>query len=962
MENHSLETPRTLLAYYSHSYRPSEKEINLFFWELLSKHNLYFTVDAEQGSKQPMDISYLEWMMQRSACFVAVIPRRENAPPYNCSPYQVFENSLAIRAKKPRLIFVEEGLDETIFVVQPYEVCSFRRRWEWLEEDTGKFIEYANRLAQQTHAITMPNMGLIKPVGLLADITQGTAYRSETIRKIRQCVRKQGYWFHTINPTDFEQDFLFIREVERYSVLIIEVRQPYFAPELLGLAHGRCIPTIRICHLADEEKAQEVAAWMHLTADEDSWKDMENNALPIILSKYQIDDKMEPVIFWRQPDELVQKIGQRLQKITERRVDLISEQEARKYFLSIGRLPGKVFISNANAKNDFVYGLKEKLQHQAVNWFHYKDKDAIAVGSDDWLAEIILEIRNSVVFVALVDNDYQSSEWCMAELDEAYKLFSLGQVEVHVYVLDPSISLPQQLSKMQVEFIENLEEPEQIRRIVENTVAFLETGKQVRLRPRDENRVLKLLAKLPFFNSPNERKMLLKDAALPDRLVSLAPIEATNNMVAVTEIVNYLAKQESELGPHVKALGLLLSHIMGFVNSVEEQEFLAGIIRGYRLMPDIRLQLETKSPLCELGLAYTHDRKEVGTFNGIEGSHPINLNWTFGELSVDMYTSVTNLTVKQKDWQKLLQEIGRNISSQQALADFMHKYEELWVEQSVPNDHVGFCFATDVSGLRIPFEWAIFDDRRYPVCLSHPIRRFLLGQGQPRPTLYKLLTGDLAVPLRVLLVASNTGDIWEVEEEINELFKMFKSLFKQVGWPESNICRLDSKTATPERIKAEILSGHYHLFHFAGHSGHDRKGKPILQVYKNGDMKNVSNISAPMLRRWLSDSNIRFVYLSSCRSASSSESELSSTIRYFESLGQAVIEAGVPELISFIWPIEDKHSKVLASRFYNKYLRSFDSMRALYEARRTFDEENRIWAAPILIKQEDSGIAGIKYK
>jgi hypothetical protein len=52
--------------------------------------------------------------MWRSACFVAVIPHRDDAPPFSCSPYQVFENGLAIRAKKPRLIFVEEGLDDPL--------------------------------------------------------------------------------------------------------------------------------------------------------------------------------------------------------------------------------------------------------------------------------------------------------------------------------------------------------------------------------------------------------------------------------------------------------------------------------------------------------------------------------------------------------------------------------------------------------------------------------------------------------------------------------------------------------------------------------------------------------------------------------------------------------------------------------------------------------------------------------
>jgi len=205
------DTSRTLLAYFSHSYRPADKEVNLFFWQLLSKHSLYFTVDSEEHRGKPMYISYLEWMMRRSACFVAVIPRREESPPCNCSPYQIFENGLAIRAGKPRLIFVEAGLDETLLGAKPGEVYSFRRRRKWLEEDRERFAVAARLLAERAHIFAPPELGLIKPVALLADTTQGTAYRGATAEAIRQIVLDQGYSFREENPTKFEHDFLVLR-------------------------------------------------------------------------------------------------------------------------------------------------------------------------------------------------------------------------------------------------------------------------------------------------------------------------------------------------------------------------------------------------------------------------------------------------------------------------------------------------------------------------------------------------------------------------------------------------------------------------------------------------------------------------------------------------------------------------------------------------------------------------------
>jgi hypothetical protein len=117
------------LAYFSHSYRSSEKHLNLTFWEMLSKHGLYFTVDPkksdQKSDREPMDVTYLEWMMRRSACFVAVIPYRDDPP--HCSPYQLFEYSIAIRARKPRLIFYEDGIPEHRIEFRRGEAVLFRR-------------------------------------------------------------------------------------------------------------------------------------------------------------------------------------------------------------------------------------------------------------------------------------------------------------------------------------------------------------------------------------------------------------------------------------------------------------------------------------------------------------------------------------------------------------------------------------------------------------------------------------------------------------------------------------------------------------------------------------------------------------------------------------------------------------------------------------------------------------------
>jgi hypothetical protein len=57
--------PAQMLAYFSHSYRAEDREVNSFFWDLFSEAGYFFTVDPESNV---FSIPYLESMMMRSNC------------------------------------------------------------------------------------------------------------------------------------------------------------------------------------------------------------------------------------------------------------------------------------------------------------------------------------------------------------------------------------------------------------------------------------------------------------------------------------------------------------------------------------------------------------------------------------------------------------------------------------------------------------------------------------------------------------------------------------------------------------------------------------------------------------------------------------------------------------------------------------------------------------------------------
>ena len=423
---------------------------------------------------------------------------------------------------------------------------------------------------------------------------------------------------------------------------------------------------------------------------------------------------------------------------------------------------------------------------------------------------------------------------------------------------------------------------------------------------------------------------------------------------AASEMIYDLAFQRRTVQPRKKALGLFLSYLIGLVN-LEDQIRLAGTIRRYELMLDIREHLEDLHNLHELSLVYLHEPGKVGTLSSIRNHSFKGANLQNSKVTANLYSISVNLAAAEKNWHQVLQSIGDDMLQNEAFEDFKSAYQEQLAHRAMYQEQLGFCIVVDPPALRIPFEWAVLiSEQNRPLCLRHPVRRFLVGGAKPRQTLRSMLSSDdVTIPLRVLLVASNTGGIWGVEEEIEEIYLFFCDLFEEVGWPTDNICKLNTDEATLDRIEREIQEGGYHLFHFAGHSGY-HGDKPILKVFRDGNHHEVCQITASMLRSWIINSDLRFVYLSSCRSASSEPIQFADSIRFFENMVHAIVEARVPEVIGFTWPVIDSEAKRLAWCFYEELLKDFDTTMALYRARNLFRPDERIWAAPILIQQTDT--------
>jgi len=95
------------MIYYSHSYRPADKDINEFFQELMLSEGLTPSLDPPSDR---LNSAKPERHLRSTDGMIAVLTYRDPEP----SRYILYEIALCMRAQKPVLVFVEDVLPNNI--------------------------------------------------------------------------------------------------------------------------------------------------------------------------------------------------------------------------------------------------------------------------------------------------------------------------------------------------------------------------------------------------------------------------------------------------------------------------------------------------------------------------------------------------------------------------------------------------------------------------------------------------------------------------------------------------------------------------------------------------------------------------------------------------------------------------------------------------------------------------------
>jgi hypothetical protein len=429
-------------TYLSHSYRAQDRQTLQHFWELFWQAGFAFTVDPK--SSDHLSIPYLELMMKRSACFVAIAPHREEQERYRTSPYIVFEHNMAVRAKKPLLVIAESQVaghpfdDHRLSVFPPGDPARAARLAPLILQLRELSLPHAEGFDN-----VLGSVGLVLPSGRVHDRASAA---------IHHVLEAAGYRVEVLphDPTR-APDF---SAVDRHDFFVVDIG-------IRGMAEGlyyRFVPTIRFGYQPDLARRPR---------------------LPVMFTDEALEragGSAQNVIWWSDERQLIEQLQPVVDKMQRPRRQFRSHGEGVGYFQSLGRsAQGPVFISNAHEQNDLARHLSRALDLNNISFFHYRYKNSIPMGMV-WEEQLFEHLRASRLFVPLITEDYWKSDLCRREHKLAQQLARENGLQIYKYFLDETPDSASHTERLQGRILAGMSIEQQVRRIVDDIDDHLTMG------------------------------------------------------------------------------------------------------------------------------------------------------------------------------------------------------------------------------------------------------------------------------------------------------------------------------------------------------------------------------------------------------------------------------------------------------------------------------------------------------
>jgi hypothetical protein len=448
-----------IAAYCSHSYRAIDRAINIAIWEQLNAAGMVFNVDPSSHGERPMDVTFAERMMRRSQCFVAVVPDRsfdidvsDDESTLTWSRYQELEYRIAVRFNKPRLILIEENIDDGPLRGEPY--LWFKRDTLTLspafDRDVPILIDYVRSRERLEGRARNRDGGpsTIPQVGLLRWYPTDQAWNRFTDHIKRLLRERSGVNCTYIDVDETKHDHEVLAEARETSLIVADMNPAITPPSLIGLLQGAGIPLYRTCLVGEKEDPE--LWWRRLGLATGStlstYASAADNALTHLLAGYQLDERMRPVLFWtaKGMSQDASTIATQIGEYRHRERRLKEQHSGRVYFLS--QHGHRVFISTPGDISEFTKHVKCALDDAGMPAFHYKSS---AMKSVHWKPQLEEHIQSSDIFLAFLTPSYWDRDECLDEMAMAIEHWERHEILLMLCADDAPPALPPFLQTLQ---------------------------------------------------------------------------------------------------------------------------------------------------------------------------------------------------------------------------------------------------------------------------------------------------------------------------------------------------------------------------------------------------------------------------------------------------------------------------------------------------------------------------------
>ncbi|MCD4670507.1 MAG: CHAT domain-containing protein [Actinomycetia bacterium] len=209
---------------------------------------------------------------------------------------------------------------------------------------------------------------------------------------------------------------------------------------------------------------------------------------------------------------------------------------------------------------------------------------------------------------------------------------------------------------------------------------------------------------------------------------------------------------------------------------------------------------------------------------------------------------------------------------------------------------------------------------------------------------------SVELPLKVLVMISSPRDYPSLD--VNREWDKLKEALCDLE--QKGLVKLEMlESATLSTLQHQLLKDEYHVFHFIGHGGFDKRTQDGVLILEDDEGYGCL-VNGQKLGTILHDERtLRLVVLNACEGARTSRNDP------FAGTAQSLVQQGIPAVIAMQFEITDKAAIILSHTFYQSVAYGYPLDFALAEARKAIhsaqDFDSVEWGTPVLYMRSSDG-------